>query len=649
MSGIVGIFHRDGAPVERAVLGRMIDAMIRRGPDAQRIWADGPIGLGHAALFTTLEADRENQPATLDGQVWITADARIDDWGDLRHKLEAKGRKLGTDVTDVDLILHAYHAWGERCVDHLIGGFSFVIWDAREQRLFCARDHMGIKPFHYYLSDKLFVFASEIRALLEMPEVPVRTNDARIADYLFMELEGIDKTSTFFCDIFRLPSANHLKVGSRDSEVREYWHLELPEPLKLKSDAEYAEAFNEHYTRAVVRRLRAPAPDKVGAMLSGGIDSASIVAIAREHMQVRYGARLNVFSAVTDDGTDLETRCSRAIVEQGGVVSHSVSPQQVEAYADDLVFLLSENTSLFDNIMEIPHLMNVLAKHSGVRVLLTGVCGDEVLSLGESYVADLLRRGRLMTAMNEAAACAEFYRDFGDRMWKTALIQARAAFMPRWGIFHRLRRHRFKQRLVRMVDESVLNREFADSVKIFERLDTLYKPSSANKFLTAAQRRVQFINKAYIAAAMERYDSVSAVHGVEARHPLLDKQLLEFCMGLPWNQKVRSGWTKHILRRSMQDRLPAIVCWRKGRSNLSREFICTRNHLEYRRFQMLREAKTNGISKYIKRSHLIESLDRFLNDGELDRNNTPWLGVTLDLWIERHKISERNTEYVTVL
>jgi asparagine synthase (glutamine-hydrolysing) len=183
MSGIVGVLNRDRAPVDRDVLQRMTHAMIRRGPDAQHIWVNGSVGLGHAALFTTLEAERENQPTTLDGQVWITADARIDEWDHLRSMLSAKGRQIPDTVTDVELILHAYHVWGEDCVDHLIGDFSFAIWDARQQKLFCARDHMGVKPFYYFLSDKLFIFASDVGALLAMPEVPRRLNEARIADF----------------------------------------------------------------------------------------------------------------------------------------------------------------------------------------------------------------------------------------------------------------------------------------------------------------------------------------------------------------------------------------------------------------------------------------------------------------------------------
>ncbi len=152
----------------------MTATMQRRGPDRRQVWSDGSIGFGHAALFSTLESEREQQPTSLDDRVWITGDARIDEWDDLRRKLEVKGETLSESVTDIALILRAYRVWGTACVDHLLGDFAFVIWDSREQRIFCARDHSGIKPFYYHLSDQLFVFASEMRPLLAMPDVPQR-------------------------------------------------------------------------------------------------------------------------------------------------------------------------------------------------------------------------------------------------------------------------------------------------------------------------------------------------------------------------------------------------------------------------------------------------------------------------------------------
>src|SRR5205814_3811924 len=140
---IVGIINLDGAPVDRPLLERMTDFLAFRGPDAKSVWSDGHVGLGHTMLRTTWESENEQQPCSLDGRVWITADARVDGRADLVRLLAAKGRDVLKGATDPQLILHAYDAWGEGCVQHLIGDFAFAIWDRDRQRLFCARDQLG--------------------------------------------------------------------------------------------------------------------------------------------------------------------------------------------------------------------------------------------------------------------------------------------------------------------------------------------------------------------------------------------------------------------------------------------------------------------------------------------------------------------------
>ncbi len=174
MSGIVGMVTLDGSPIDRELLERMTASLAFRGPDAQVTWADGPVGFGHTLLRTTFESEHEQQPCSLDGQVWITADARIDDRANLIDKLAAHGREASLDVPDVELILHAYHVWGEKCVEHLLGDFAFAIWDGRERRLFCARDHFGVKPFFYAVVGGCFVFSNTLNCVRLHPGVSGR-------------------------------------------------------------------------------------------------------------------------------------------------------------------------------------------------------------------------------------------------------------------------------------------------------------------------------------------------------------------------------------------------------------------------------------------------------------------------------------------
>jgi len=186
MSGFVGILNLDGAPVDRALLERMTQSLAFRGPDARHVWCQGPVGLGHALLQITNGTALEKQPAQLDGRLWITADARIDARTELIEKLKAKSQAAGAlalPTPDAELILHAYDAWGEACVEHLLGDFSFAIWDAREKRLFCARDHFGVKPFYYAQVGSCLIFCNTLNCVRMHPGVSSRLNDLAIADF----------------------------------------------------------------------------------------------------------------------------------------------------------------------------------------------------------------------------------------------------------------------------------------------------------------------------------------------------------------------------------------------------------------------------------------------------------------------------------
>lgn len=198
MSGIVGIINLEHAPVDRRLLKRMTDFMAFRGPDAQEVWSNGCAGFGHTMLRTTEEAATEYQPFSFDGNIWITADARIDGRQDLVRRLQSHGRNASLSAPDVELILHSYLIWGEDCVTHLLGDFAFAIWDERQRQLFCARDHFGIKPFFYaHLADQL-IFGNTLDCIKMHTAVSEALNELAIADFLLFDANQ-DLATTVFC------------------------------------------------------------------------------------------------------------------------------------------------------------------------------------------------------------------------------------------------------------------------------------------------------------------------------------------------------------------------------------------------------------------------------------------------------------------
>ena len=178
MSGIVGIFERHGSPVDRSLLEALVDLLAYRGPDGREIWTAGPVGMGHALLRTVRESAGERQPLSLDGRLWITADARLDRRADLIAEIEGHGPRVPSGAPDSDLILRSYALWGEDCLGHLRGDFAFAIWDAQRRTLFCARDHFGVKPFYYADLGHVFLFSNTLDCLRAHPEVSDELNDA---------------------------------------------------------------------------------------------------------------------------------------------------------------------------------------------------------------------------------------------------------------------------------------------------------------------------------------------------------------------------------------------------------------------------------------------------------------------------------------
>ena len=219
MSGIVGIVNFDGAPVDRDLVTRMTESMVFRGPDALQILVERNVGFGHTMLRTTWEAEDEKQPLTLDGKIWLTADARIDGRAELTQKL---GVSESTN-NDAELMLRAYHSWKEQCIDHLIGDFAFAIWDSNERRLFCARDHFGVKPLYYArTSADCFIFSNTLNTLRLHPSVSDELHEPAIADYVLFGLNQ-DLASTTFRDIQRVPAGHTLSISKSSLTIRRYW------------------------------------------------------------------------------------------------------------------------------------------------------------------------------------------------------------------------------------------------------------------------------------------------------------------------------------------------------------------------------------------------------------------------------------------
>jgi len=547
MSGIAGIYYLDGRPVERTDVERMVDSISHRGPDGSGVWTDGSVGFGHRMLWTTPESLHEKLPLTnKTGDFTITADARIDNRDELIPALNLNGRPRET-ITDSEIILAAYEKWGEKCPEKLLGDFSFAIWDQRKQAVYCARDHMGVKPFYYYHSNKVFVFASEIKALLSLTEVPRRLNELMVAYYLVSMFE--DKTITFYQDILRLPPAHTMKVDYKEKSLSQFWALDPSRELKLGSNDGYAEAFRDIFREAVRCRLRSAFP--VGSMLSGGLDSSSIVCVARKLLSQNGGSRLHTFSAIFDDVPQCDERFYiNAVLTSDGIEPHYVHADCISPLADlDRVFWHEEEASLGFNLFLHWGLYDS-AKEHGIRTLLDGIDGDTTVSHGIAFLTELARTGRWMTLIIEVK---ELSKHLSKSPWKMLWSHAIKPLTPEpvrfaWRILRR-RNH------PPWVVNGIINPHLAERVSLKDRFQPLQRKWSK---LPQNEQNDHWcgLESGLIPSTLEMTDRAAAAFSLEPRYPFFSKRLVEFCLSLPPQQKLHQGWTRMVLRRAMTGILP---------------------------------------------------------------------------------------------
>jgi len=620
MSGIGGLLRLDGAPAARPDVERMLDRLAHRGPDAAGVWCVGTVGLGHRLLHTTPESLRERQPLTsATSDLVLTADARIDNRAELCSVLLAPA-----DVTDAELILRAYERWGERSPEHLLGDFAFAIRDARRDVLFCARDHLGVKPFYYHHAPgRLFCFASEIKGLLALPDVPRRLNETRVADYLVPLLE--DKVITFYEEIVRLPPAHRMTVSRDAVRIEEYWALDPEREIRMKSDEEYAEAFREIFTEAVHCRLRSAFP--VGSMLSGGLDSSSIVCVARKQLSEEGRGPLHTFSAIFPDLPECDEReYIDAVLAEGGVKQVYVHGDKLSPLANLDAMLGCQDEPFYAPNLYLHWALYDAAKQAGMRILLDGIDGDTTVSHSLLLLADLTRAGHWRQLAAEAGALS---RNLGQPAWRVVW---------NWGV-KPLAPHTFRRawRALRGRDGPVsrvnplIRETFARSKTVAPRLEAMLKQRRTAG--TAREDHLQHLASGLVPFVLEVADRAAAAFGLEPRYPFFDRRAAEFCLALPARQKLRLGWTRFVLRHAMTGLLPAKLQWRSTKTDLAPGF--TRGLITSDRMllQRLRHETSQSLGEYVDQRVLRRACDLALESGTPEAVFTLWPPLTLALWL----------------
>jgi len=551
MSGIVGILHYDGRPIERTLLDRMLAQMIHRGPDGQGLWIAGPIGLGHARLCTTPESLHEQLPLVdRTGRLALTLDGRVDNREELHRELEAKGHILRDD-TDAELVLAAYECWGDTAPLHLVGDFAFAIWDERRRRLFCARDHIGIRPFYYYADDRRFLFASELAPLLIHPAVPCEPNEGMIGEFLADDI--LSQEETLYRGIVRLPPAHWLSVQPNRLQTFRYWDIDLLHEIRYVTDDAYAEHFGSVLGEAVRARLRSNGP--IGAELSGGLDSSSVVGLIQSlHREgTVQGQGFETFSLIFPGRPCDERSYIQDVVQLWDLKSNLVD--EYRAAPNDLLRQIRQQRDFPDHPNETMAMdLYRLVREKGIRVVLTGMGGDDWLGEGFAPYADLLRTGQIGTFLR-SLTCEGSAR------------HVLANFKETLGLLLPRVRQAYGRVFKRDGVPAWIDKEFAKRIYLADRLRSAPLPS---RFQSYAQRSLyEFVRSGEQSICYEMAERATSRLGLDARHPFNDRRVVEFALAIPQDQRQRGPITKFVLRRTMGDRLPESVRQRSTKADFS--------------------------------------------------------------------------------
>lgn len=566
MSAIFGLRSADGATAE-GWLARLDAALAGHGRDGGGLWAGDGVALGHRLTRFTAQDRLEQQPlASADGRLQLVVDGRIDG----RREL---GQALGLPAGEIDvlgdsaLVLQVLERWGEDGLARVHGSYAFACWDRQARTLLVGSSPLNGRNLCYVHTPQHFAFASLPAALLELPFVERRLDEEHLADLLVYGIGTPD--STCWRDVRRLPPGQLLFLNNHQAlRVRPYGAIDTGRRLRLHNDDEYAAAFDELFETVIEDQLRSL--DPVGVFMSGGLDSCSVAAAASTHLG-RHGRRLTAFTEWPGPGFDGPVPAGRYADELPYVTAMSERLPALELEVvtsgqsgpfDDTDALFDSGGVAFPNVANRPWWEAILgqAQGQGIRVMLTGDGGNLTASWnGRGLLPELLRRGRWAHAWREAGALARSGQASSPA--RTLLAQGVQPLLPTpaWRALRRwygsARPNAERQRRM-----APIRPDFAVATRVAERASALGVPARP----PADTRRARL--DALVATRSSLLDAgYRARFGIDIRHPLVDRRLVEFCLALPEDQFLRDGTPRWLLRRAMARRLPSKVLDNRAR------------------------------------------------------------------------------------
>jgi len=550
MCGIAGRLNWN-APIDRSQLAAMISRLRHRGPDGQGFFAQGPIGLAHARL-SIIDLSSGDQPmCNEDGTVWVTFNGEIFNYLELRADLLQRGHRFSTQ-SDTEVLVHLYEEYGDALVEHLNGQFAFALWDAARQRLLLARDRTGIRPLFHARVPGGLAFASEVKALLALPEVPRRL-DARALGEVFTYWAPLPPHAVFE-GIESLPPGHVMTVDAQGTHLRRYWDWTFP-PAPIEADRSadaYAEELRSLLIDAVRLQLRADVP--VAAYLSGGLDSSIVTTLIRHYTDTP----LRTFSLTFDDAEFDESVWQQQLVQHLHTEHSTVHCTRADIAAAFPRAIAHTETPI---VRTAPAPMMLLAdgvRAAGYKVALTGEGADEVFGGYDIFKEGRVRRfiarqpdsrgrsrllERLYPYLKHSPAAGRAMTERFFREGEARFREPGFAHLPRWTTTRRI--------------NAFLSPDVRAAATAFDPVKALQLPVDSARWEPLNQDQyieAHTLMSGYLLCSQG--DRMAMAASIETRFPFLDHRLIAFASRLPPRYKLMGLVEKYLLKRSMDGLLP---------------------------------------------------------------------------------------------
>jgi asparagine synthase (glutamine-hydrolysing) len=554
MCGIAGLISRN-RQFDKTHLDQMIEAMAHRGPNGSHFWsnAEGYVHLGHRRLAVIDTSEAAAQPMHYMDRYSIVHNGEIYNYLELKETLQKRGYLFRT-ASDTEVILASFDCWKEECLQQFDGMFAFAIWDDKEKKIFVARDRLGQKPFYYFFDEHTgnFAFASEIKAFRGL-NVLSEINERQLLLFLSNGFtnDPREPVHTFYKSVFQLPPAHFLWVDLTSSEqmivMKTWWDIDK-EHEEMPDDDIAIEKFTSLFQQALKRMFRSDIP--VGTCLSGGLDSSSIVAMASQLNQQQNSYK--VFSAVFPGFEKDESNYSSDVAKQFNLQQFTTGTMNL---AEELgSFLYQQDEPVASAGVYAQYKVFELARSQGIQVLLDGQGADEILAGYTKYLhwflqEMLVNNRRTFRKEKSALKSNGVPFDWGWMNYAAAVFPAHAAVQLE------------KRTVRRMKNNGFLHKELIRRITDNSQDEIIFKP------FVAKLNDLLYFNTCHgsLQELLRYADRNAMAHGCEVRLPFLNHQLVEFVFSLPSTFKIRDGYTKWILRKSVDKLLPSSITWRKDK------------------------------------------------------------------------------------